>query len=74
MTACVYRELYGKIADRNKNCVNKVFLPQMGGEEEAAEIQARMTPRASKSAREQTNYSARIFLELRTEHILKPII
>ena len=31
-----------------------------------------MTPRASKSAREQTNYSASIFLGLRTEHILKP--
>ena len=34
-TACVYRELYGKIADRKKKCVsnyliwNKVFLPQM---------------------------------------------
>ena len=32
-----------------------------------------MGPRASKSAREQTNYSASIFLGLRTEHILKPI-
>ena len=35
VTACVYRELYGKITDRKKNCVNnyliwnKVFLPQM---------------------------------------------
>ena len=34
-TAYVYRELYGKITDRKKNCVNnylnwkKVFLPQM---------------------------------------------
>ena len=34
-TACVYRELYGKIADRKKKCVNnyliwnKVFLPQL---------------------------------------------
>ena len=32
-----------------------------------------ITPRASKSAREQTNYSASIFLGLGTEHILKPI-
>ena len=32
-----------------------------------------MTPKSSKSAREQTNYSARISLGLRTEHILKPI-
>ena len=32
-----------------------------------------MTLRASKSAREQTNYSASIFLGPRTEHILKPI-
>ena len=30
-------------------------------------------PKSSKSAREQTNYSARISLGLRTEHILKPI-
>ena len=35
-TACVYRDLHGKITDRKKNCVNnhliwsKVFLPQMG--------------------------------------------
>ena len=34
-TACVYRELYEKITDRKKNCVNnyliwnKVFLPQL---------------------------------------------
>ncbi len=34
-TACVYRELYGKVTDRKQNCVNnyliwnKVFLPQM---------------------------------------------
>ena len=32
-----------------------------------------MTPRASTSEREQTNYSASIFLGLRTEHTLKPI-
>ena len=32
-----------------------------------------MTPRARKSACKQTNYSASIFLGLRTKHILKPI-
>ena len=32
-----------------------------------------MTPRASTSEREQTNYSASIFLGLRTEHTPKPI-
>ena len=25
-TACVYRELYGKITDRKKNCVNNYLL------------------------------------------------
>ena len=50
-TACVYRELYGKIADRKKNCVNsyliwnKVFLPQMCGEPvSCAEFRAILTP------------------------------
>ena len=27
-TACVYRELYGKITDRKKNCVNNSHLKQ----------------------------------------------
>ena len=50
-TACVYRELYGKITDRKKNCVNnyllwnKVFLPQMCGEHvSCAEFRAILTP------------------------------
>ena len=25
-TACVYRELYGKITDRKKNCVNNYLI------------------------------------------------
>ena len=50
-TACVYRELYGKITDRKKNCVNnyllwnKVFLPQMCGElVSCAEFRAILAP------------------------------
>ena len=50
-TASVYRELYGKITDGKKNCVNnyllwnKVFLPQMCGElVSCAEFRAILTP------------------------------
>ena len=51
-TACAYRELYAKIADRkNKNCVdnyliwNKVFLPQMCRElASCADFKAILTP------------------------------
>ena len=50
-TACVYRELYGKITDRKKSYVNnyliwnKVFLPQMCGElVSCAEFRAILTP------------------------------
>ena len=50
-TACVYRDLYGKITDRKKNCVNnylirnEVFLPQMCGElVSCVEFRAILTP------------------------------
>ena len=50
-TAYVYRELYGKITDRKKNCVdnylswNKVFLPQMCRElVSCADFKAILTP------------------------------
>ena len=50
-TAYVYRELYGKITDRKKNCVNnylnwnKVFLPQMCRELfSCADFKAILTP------------------------------
>ena len=65
---------------RYLNCFNMLFLLLRPFRNSSVKLRpfngyshAWMTPRASKSACEQTNYSASIFLGLRTEHILKPI-